>query len=157
MPTAVEWDALATALREVHQALLARARRDYERQNGVLGAGELLQAVTTAPAFAWLRELSELMVEIDEIRDAGPAVSSEQAPAVRTLIEALVGGPGDDAAAPPFAHHYLAYLQDEPQVAIAHGHLKRTLATWPRAAAPVDRARGLDAQRQRARAARRGR
>ena len=155
MPSTFEWNALSTALREVHAALLARARRDFEREHGGLAAGELLQAVTTDPAFAWLRTLSELMVEVDEIRDAQPDVGTEAAGAVRALIERLVGGPGDDAHAPAFAHRYLGYLQDEPQVAIAHGHLKRTLATWPRAKGPVDRARWLDEQRKRARAARR--
>jgi hypothetical protein len=153
----IDWQQLSRALRDVHAALLARARRDYEREHGALSAGELLQAVTTDPAFAWLRSLSELMVEVDEIRDAEPAVGHEMAASVRTLIEGLVGGPGDDAHAPAFAHRYLGYLQDEPQVAIAHGHLKRTLAAWPRAKGAVDRARWLDEQRKRAQAARRKR
>ena len=66
------WDSLRRALRELHRALVERASRDYVYAHQRLqqpDPGELLQMLTKDPEFAWLRGLSELMVDIDVARD----------------------------------------------------------------------------------------
>jgi len=66
--------ALGNGLRNLHRALVAHARHDYELQRGaVLGAGELLQLLTSDAHFAWLRSLSELIVDVDVFLEADPA------------------------------------------------------------------------------------
>ena len=127
-----DWNRLASVLRELHRTLMERARRDYEREHALaLTPGELLQRLTTDPAFEWLRGLSELMVDIDLARDADPQVAAELAVAVRAAVEHFVTAP----APPPgdaFAQRYWPYVQDDPHVAMAHADVKRALDVWPR-------------------------
>lgn len=62
-------------LLRVHAALLDEERIRYEREyDRIEGSGALLQLVIHDPWFAWLRPVSELIVQIDELLDdAGPA------------------------------------------------------------------------------------
>src|SRR5215203_1885597 len=92
-----EWDALRRALRELHRVLVERASRDYvfERQRlAQPDPGELLQMLTKDPAFAWLRGLSELMVDIDVARDDAPN-RDQLAPRMRAAVERFILAPAD--------------------------------------------------------------
>ena len=127
------WTELARALRELHRALMERARRDYESGHGIaLNPGKLLELLTTDAQFAWLRGLSELMVDIDVVRDAEEPVMDELAGAVRGAVEHLVSAPGAPEGATEFAARYWPYVHDDPHVAIAHAEVKRVLGAWPR-------------------------
>ena len=124
------WNDLARALRELHRALMERARRDYESEHGAaLNPGQLLKLLTTDAQFAWLRGLSELMVDIDIVRDAEQAVMDELASAVRGAIEHLLSAPEESSE---FAKRYWPYVQDDPYVAMTHAEVKRVLSPWPR-------------------------
>jgi hypothetical protein len=132
MTDAAGWQKVASALRDLHRALMERARRDYERDHlEVLSAGRLLQLLATDPYFNWLRSLSELMVDIDMVRDAGPALMEELSTAVRPAVEHLTSAPKTTEAAGSFAEHYWRYVQDDPHVAMAHAAVKQALASWP--------------------------
>ena len=127
-----DWEKLASALRELHRALLERARRDYERDRGIaINPGQLLQLLATDPYFAWLRSLSELMVDIDMLRDAGPALMDELSSAVRPTVEHFLSPPKTAPATGSFAERYWPYLQDDPHVAMAHAGVKQAIAAWP--------------------------
>src|ERR1700754_1805417 len=107
-----DFDRLARALRELHRALMERARRDYERERiTTVSPGELLQLLTTDEAFAWLRELSELMADVDIVRDAPADVLQATAAGIRPAVEHLFGSPESDGA---FAQRYWSYVHDEP-------------------------------------------
>jgi hypothetical protein len=124
------WNDLAHALRELHRALMERARRDYESEHGAaLSPGQLLELLTIDAQFAWLRGLSELMVDIDVVRDAERPVMDELASAVRGAIEHLLSSPG---AATGFAQRYWPCVHDDPHVAMTHAEVKRVLSPWPR-------------------------
>ncbi|MFD2274333.1 hypothetical protein ACFS07_33725 [Undibacterium arcticum] len=71
MKTRKALDDLNRALRELHQALVKVARHEYEKKNGggQVDPGQLLQLLTRHPQFDWLHQLSEFMVDIDEILD----------------------------------------------------------------------------------------
>ena len=129
------WIELGRALRELHQALVERARGDYLRENlitGDIGPGELLRLLTTDPFFDWLRSLSELMVDIDLIGEhAERAAQDDTAAAVRGAVEFFVIPPASAEAPHPFAQRYWPYVQDSPHVAMAHAAVKRALADWP--------------------------
>ena len=127
------WKKLASALRQLHRVLMERARRDYEREHNVtLSPVEQLQLLTTDPFFGWLRELSELMVDIDLVHDAEPAALTEISPAVRAAVEHFIAAPNPPESGGAFAQHYWPYLQDDPHIAMAHADVKRTLDPWPR-------------------------
>ena len=116
MPDSTDWQKRASALRELHRALMERGRRDYDRaHNVVLSPVERLQLLTTDPFFDWLRGLSELMVDIDLVRDAKPLVLAEISPAVRAAVEYFIAAPNPLESGNAFAQHYWPYLQDDPQ------------------------------------------
>ncbi len=127
------WQNLASTLRELHRALMERARRDYEREHDVaLNPVEQLRLLTTDPSFDWLRGLSELMADIDLVHGAEPLVLAEITPAVRAAVEYFITPPKPAEMGDAFAQHYWPYLQDDPHVAMAHAGVKRALESWPR-------------------------
>jgi hypothetical protein len=154
------WKNLASTLRALHRALMENARLDYERERSVkLNPTELLRLLTTDAYFNWLRGLSELMVEIDIIQDAGAAVMTEMQTAVRQAVEHFVVAPAPattdpdtgyltvPASADAFAQHYWACVRNDPHVAMAHAGVKQALTAWPQPS-PSDAASRLHARHQ---------
>ena len=130
MADAADWQKLTNALRELHRTLVETARREYEGAHLVeLGAGELLQRLTSDAEFAWLRGLSELMVDLDLVHDAAPPDQGNIEPAVRAAVEHLLSNArtlsGD------FAQRYWPYVHDHPQIAMAHGAVRQALSAFP--------------------------
>ncbi|RZI40297.1 hypothetical protein EGT07_24790 [Herbaspirillum sp. HC18] len=115
---------LTHALRSLHQALVQVVRREYERQWGAVDAGQLLQLLTRHPDFDWLHALSEAMVDIDEMLDQDQ-LTSEDVRAVYKAVEKMLA-PGDSAVS-DFSARYLAALQHDPALVIAHMAVRQTL------------------------------
>ncbi|NHZ81677.1 hypothetical protein F2P44_20695 [Massilia sp. CCM 8695] len=115
-------EALPRALRTLHKALI-----DVETVYfGALGSAlEHLQLITHHPHFAWLQPMSALMAALDEALDEPGKLTRQAAAGWRAAIEELVG-PGTPAGA-PFRTKYLVLLHDSPEVAMAHGALRRLL------------------------------
>jgi hypothetical protein len=121
---------LLTELRHVllahHKALLdsERARYDHDVER-IKSSGQLLNLVLHDPFFAWLHELSELIVMIDETLDAEePATAADAVRLLaqaRTLLTPAEGGNG-------FRRQYFEALQRDPDVVIAHGAAVKALA-----------------------------
>jgi hypothetical protein len=104
------------ALMELHKALLDAERRQHEKTLGRLSDGEFLDALVKDPAFAWLQPLTQLITELDQ--PSSQADSRSQAKRIR----ALLGPQSSDAE---FGRRYAAYLQDNPEVVVAHGAVMR--------------------------------
>lgn len=116
--------ALTHALRKLHKTLI-----DAETQYfGAVGSPlEHLQLITTHPHFAWLQKLSSLMAELDDRLDGkARPFDSNAAADFRTAVEALIG-PGKEIDA-EFRRKYKVLLHDGPDVVIAHGAVRQTLA-----------------------------
>ena len=121
---------LAGALRNLHRSLVERARRDYEReQRAIFGAGELLRLLTTDAHFAWLRSLSELIVDLDVFLEVEPGPGDDDAAAVRAEVERLISPAA--AAEGSLGEHYREYVLDDPQVAISHAEVRQALLRLP--------------------------
>ena len=117
---------LRNALIRLHKALLDSERASYERDIArVTSTGQLLELVLNDPFFAWLHELSELIVIIDETLDADDPASSEDADRLvarsRLLLVPEESGRG-------FAGRYFEALQRDPDVVVAHGATVRALS-----------------------------
>ena len=118
---------LRNGLLKLHKVLLdsERARYDHDVER-VNSSGQLLNLVLHDPFFAWLHELSELIVLIDETLDADqPAAPSEAARLLaqaRTLLTPAESGSG-------FRRRYFDALQRDPDVVIAHGAAMRVLGS----------------------------
>jgi hypothetical protein len=125
-------DAARTLLTELRHALLThhkalldseRARYDHDVER-IKTSGQLLNLVLHDPFFAWLHELSELIVMIDETFDADePPTAADAARLLaqaRTLLTPDEGGKG-------FRGQYFDALQRDPDVVIAHGAAMKVL------------------------------
>ena len=102
------------ALLELHRRLLETQRIEAERFGGRMTPTELLQAAADDLRFSWLKQLSELIAELDQARadEDGAAVEAAVARA-----RALLAPPDPDT---PFGARYLRALQDQPEVVLAH-------------------------------------
>src|SRR5216110_412992 len=100
---------VASALREVHRALVEATRASYERDVGPAGGpGQMLKLLTEDPYFAWLHPMSELIVDLDslltqELLPAGTVA------AVRMEVDRLARAGG------PFWEKYAPFLQSNPE------------------------------------------
>jgi catechol 2,3-dioxygenase len=124
-PTRARLNDLRTRLLALHKALLEDARGQYEMDRGrVNGAGALLQLVINDPWFAWLHQISEIIVRIDEV--AAPDTTSTE-PEARSLIEQVDKLLVPSETGDPFARRYFDAIQRQPAVVLAHGDVKRLL------------------------------
>jgi hypothetical protein len=114
-----------TVLLRLHKTLLDFERDGYERAHGpIANSYAFLQLVMSDPWFAWLRQLSELIVEMDELlaaketpRDATALALVEQASIMLTPSEA-----GSE-----FQRKYFAAMQESPEVVLAHSEFAALL------------------------------
>ena len=118
-------DQLRLALLRLHKALLDDERVSYERVYGRIPTnGEFLQLVLGHAWFAWLRSLSQLVAQIDELGEeenaSAPAEITVLMASVRTLITPTEEGDG-------FGRHYYDALQREPDVVLAHAAVRALL------------------------------
>jgi hypothetical protein len=120
---------LLTDLRRVllkhHKTLLDSERERYDHDvERIKSSGQLLNLLLHDPFFAWLHELSELIVMIDETLDADvPATAADAARLLaqaRTLLSPVETGQG-------FRRQYFDALQRDPDVVIAHGAAMKAL------------------------------
>ncbi len=75
----------------LHKALLDDAKSAYEMDRGRVGsAGNLLQLVISDPWFAWLHQISELIVRIDETAAANGAATEADARALLEQVDHLL-------------------------------------------------------------------
>ena len=110
-------------LLHLHQTLLEMERRSFEGIHGSVNSGELLQLVINHPQFAWLRIISALVVQIDEMLDADEPASAADMTDLIAAARRLFMEPGDQG----FLQKYQAALQQEPDVVMAHSALMKLL------------------------------
>lgn len=123
---------LSNALRSLHRVLAEHARRDLETERlTVIQPGAWLSILTTDPQFAWLRSLSELMVDLDVFLEADPEPADDDAAAVRAEVERLIGPSTVPETETQFARHYWRYVHEAPPVAVAHGEIRQALDRLP--------------------------
>src|SRR5277367_3180556 len=116
---------LRNGLLSLHKTLLDSERGAYERDIARIGStGELLKLVLYDPWFAWLHELSEFVVLIDETVDAIDKKVDARKPAPVIDAERLIAQAGELLApnenGTGFAKRYFEALQRDPDVVLAH-------------------------------------
>ena len=128
-PDTPERAALRLALREVSRALIPLHRRliDATRDDYAFGyapvesPSQLLQLVNTDPFFAWLKPLTMLIVDIDEMArtDFEPGDAARVAHRLERLFGARAGA--------AFAERYLPLLQRDVDVTVGHAALRKAI------------------------------
>ena len=118
---------LRNGLLRLHKALLESEQASYERDvQRIATRSELLGLVLNDPWFAYLHELSELVVLIDETLDSKDGVTTEEA--IRLIGQARdLLTPAEQGAG--FRKQYFEALQRDPDVVIAHGEMMRVLSS----------------------------
>jgi hypothetical protein len=123
---------LRHCLLDLHKTLIDSERAVYEANVGPIESPHhFFQLLTNDAWFAWLRPVSQLIVAIDEALDADEPLTNDNVDAlinesVFLLIPAKSGG--------EFGERYMAALQRDPQVVLAHAQVaKRIPSGKPRA------------------------
>jgi hypothetical protein len=120
--------ALRLALLRVHKTLLEMERRAYEREHGKVNAGELFRLVVDHSQFAWLHNISEFVVRIDESLTAKEPVTPEYASVAVSLARKMfVPTETGDV----FQKKYFDAIQHDPAVVIEHAELARLFNNEP--------------------------
>jgi len=119
---------LRNELLTLHKTLLDSETAAYDRDIArIRSRGQLLELVLHDPWFAWLHELSELVVLIDEALDSKqPPVMPADAERFLAQARELVA-PAE--AGGEFRRHYLDAMQRDPNVVMAHSQAMKALAS----------------------------
>jgi len=111
------------ALLHLHKTLLDHERTAYEQRYGQVAPGELLRLIISDRHFAWLHPVSELIVRIDELLDAGPQADAKDTSSLLEQTRTLLRS-GDDNL---FRGRYRTVLQENPDAVLAHADIIRAL------------------------------
>lgn len=118
---------LRTGLLRLHKALLESERALYERDVArITTTGQYFSLVLNDPWFAWLRDLSQFIVLIDETLDLEQPATTADADRLisqaRELISPSENGKG-------FARRYFEVMQRDPSAVLAHRDMIRVFGT----------------------------
>jgi len=106
----------------LHRSLIDAARDDYAFGYGpVEGPGHLLRLLNEDPFFAWLKPMTSLIVDIDELVRADFETAAVDD--IRTRLDRLFG-PNVD---PEFSERYVPILQRDVDVAAGHAAVRKAL------------------------------
>jgi len=114
---------LRSKLLHLHKTLLDMERADFERNVGRLTSGELLQLVINHPQFAWLRQISALVVQMDEMLAAEEPATLSDVQGLLAQASLLFTSSTDEV----FKEKYQAALQREPAAVVAHSEVTKLL------------------------------
>jgi hypothetical protein len=117
---------LRNGLLSLHKTLLDSERASYERDIArINSSGELLKLVLYDPWFAYLHELSQFVVLIDETLDAEePPLGMDAERLIEQSKELLA--PNETGAG--FAKRYFEALQRDPDVVLAHARMRKIIS-----------------------------
>jgi hypothetical protein len=120
--------ALRITLLRLHKTLLDMERREYERANGHVSTGELFRLVIDHEQFAWLHNLSEFVVRLDETLSGEEAVTEKETHGAIVLARKMFA-PSESGDA--FQKRYFDAIQRDPAVVMEHAELARLFANEP--------------------------
>jgi hypothetical protein len=117
---------LRKGLLKFHKSLLDSERAAYENDvERITSTGQYLNLVMNDPWFAWLRELSQFIVLVDETLDSKESPATE-ADADRLIARAReLAVPAEGAPAGGFGRKYFEAMQRDPGVVLAHRDMIR--------------------------------
>ncbi len=125
-PDSPERAALRSSLREIsklllplHRALIEAAKEDYAFAVEPVKPAQLLQLLTDDSFFAWLKPVTSLIVDIDEM--ARTDFEAADVAGIAGRIERLFGANAEKA----FSAQYIPMLQRNVDIAIGHAALRK--------------------------------
>ncbi len=125
-PTQQDLQNLRNRLLNLHKLLLDTERNAYEQIHGRVSSGELLRLVIGDEQFAWLRRISELVVQMDEMLQSDEPVSPDDIQNLIAYTRTLLT-PSEEGNV--FERNYYNAIQREPDVVFAHAEISKLLAS----------------------------
>lgn len=119
---------LRHVLLRIHKTLLNMERRDYEKEHGAVNTGELFRLVIDDAQFAWLHNISEFVVRIDENLAGKEEVT---VPYMRESFELARKMFTPTQSGDAFQKKYFDAIQRDPAVVMDHAELARLFNTEP--------------------------
>ena len=120
--------ALRLALLRLHKSLLDMERREYERLHGKVNTGELFRLVIDHEQFAWLHNISEFVVRLDEsLAGEVPVTADDTRSAIMLARKMFAPSEAGDG----FQKRYFNAIQMDPPVVMEHAVLARLFANEP--------------------------
>ncbi|WP_395735659.1 hypothetical protein [Prosthecobacter sp.] len=117
--------ALRNQLLNLHKLLMNAERAAYEKEGNVIASPmQFLQLLMEHERFAWLRQLSQLVVVIDEAMEEKPPITTERMDALVAEARHLLLGSEEPGS---FAARYSKARELEAAVAAAHAELSKSL------------------------------
>ena len=118
---------MRNGLLKLHKTLLDSERAVYERDVArISSTGEYLNLVLDDPWFAWLHELSQFIVLVDETLDFEDPATEADAERLIARARELVS-PSENGSV--FARRYFEAMQRDPGVVLAHRDMMRVFAS----------------------------
>lgn len=113
------------ALLRLHKALLESERVVYEQFHGrIASSGEFFRLVVGHEWFSWLRPMSQLIVQMDDVLHAKEPVTLEQVNAPLNEVEQMLQ---PDLEGTTLAKRYYRAIQRDPDIALMHAEISRLL------------------------------
>ena len=118
---------LRNQLLSLHKILMLAERALYEKEGNVIRSpNHFLQLLTGDARFAWLRELSQLIVMIDEALEEKPAITTERKDALVNEARILLTGSNESGS---FGARYATMIERVPSIATAHAEISKAFAS----------------------------
>lgn len=117
--------ALRSALLRLHKTLIDMQRRIYEKEFGAVNVGEFFRLVVDHPQFAWLHNISEFVVRLDEALTGDAQIVPTDADTAISLARKMFT---PTAAGDVFQKKYFDAIQNDPNVVMEHGELARVFS-----------------------------
>ncbi|MDE3158340.1 MAG: hypothetical protein KGM92_06180 [Acidobacteriota bacterium] len=118
---------MRNGLLKLHKTLLDSERAVYERDVArISSTGQYLNLVLDDPWFAWLHELSQFIVLVDETLDFEDPATEADAERLIARARELVS-PSENGSV--FARRYFEAMQRDPGVVLAHRDMMRVFAS----------------------------
>ena len=118
---------MRNGLLKLHKTLLDSERAVYERDVArISSTGQYLNLVLDDPWFAWLHELSQFIVLVDETLDFEDPATEADAERLIARARELVS-PSENGSV--FARRYFEAMQRDPAVVLAHRDMMRVFAS----------------------------
>lgn len=117
---------LSLSLIELHRSLLSAEQRRQETGRSPLSAAGMLERAAFDPELGWLRDVSRLIVDIDERLNKTEPLSWLDATAFRRRVEERFG-----SEAHGVSEKLRTAVQERPEVAMGLGRVRLALAKLP--------------------------
>lgn len=115
---------LRNQLLALHKLLMNAERSAYEKEGNVIQSPmQFLQLLMEHERFAWLRQLSQMVVVMDEAMEAKPPVTEKRKDALVSEAKHLLMGSEEPGS---FAVRYAKMRKHAPAVAAAHAEISKS-------------------------------